>query len=497
MDASPDQSEPCSDQGSAPRGLLWLLVAAFAIRAVHAGQPIVENYVGRQVPTAMVARNLERGSGFLRPRLDTAPFPNYFVVEPPIYERCAVALKWATGLGLGEAGRLVSAAATTLAAWGIFGLARRREGRRAALLAVTTFAVFPLTIRYGRAFQPDALALGASCAGLACWDRYREVGRRPWMVIAWVLLAAGFAVKITAGFLLVPLLAVVRRPGRRLELVAACATLVPAGLWYAWALWLLAGETGSRASADNQAFWLEALGPVALAKLDSLRSIGWAVFVRAFTPLGAALAVAGFLRRAPIDRLWCAWTIGLSLTMLLLGAKLHHEYYWLPLAPLAAVGVGRMLDRLCGSRPVLLAGLSLLFLVMCWAGARSTWVTPGEWKSIESAGRSVAATVPFASWVAAPEALLFEADRRGCRMEWTSAAAARAAGEWGAVQPVETPLDLLEFYRRRGARYFADLGGPPRKGLHDAVRRRYKVMVDTPEVIIAELADPEVRWNAN
>ena len=35
----------------------------FLIRALHPGQPIVENYVGRQVPTAMVARNLERGLG--------------------------------------------------------------------------------------------------------------------------------------------------------------------------------------------------------------------------------------------------------------------------------------------------------------------------------------------------------------------------------------------------------------------------------------------------
>src|SRR5271168_5105417 len=136
MDASQDQCQPSRDQRSAPRELLWLLVAVFAIRAFHAAQPIVENYVGRQVPTAMVARNLDRGSGFLRPRLDTAPFPNYFVVEPPIYERCVVALTWATGLELGAAGRLVSAAATTLAAWGIFGLVRRREGRRAALLTV-------------------------------------------------------------------------------------------------------------------------------------------------------------------------------------------------------------------------------------------------------------------------------------------------------------------------------------------------------------------------
>ena len=53
-------------------------------------QPIVENYVGRQVPTATVAAQLERGSGFLRPLLDTALFPNYFLVEPPVYELAAV-----------------------------------------------------------------------------------------------------------------------------------------------------------------------------------------------------------------------------------------------------------------------------------------------------------------------------------------------------------------------------------------------------------------------
>ena len=65
--------------------LLGLLLAAtFLIRFIHIDQPIVENYVGRQIPTAMVARNLERGSGMLRPRLDTAPFPNYFLVEPPL-----------------------------------------------------------------------------------------------------------------------------------------------------------------------------------------------------------------------------------------------------------------------------------------------------------------------------------------------------------------------------------------------------------------------------
>ncbi len=100
------------------RSILWFLLAAiFAIRAIHPDQPIVENYVGRQIPTAMVARNLERGSGFLHPQLDTGPFPNLFLVEPPIYAQlvaCVHPLDWVRfgsdrAIGLGrrhDAGRL-------------------------------------------------------------------------------------------------------------------------------------------------------------------------------------------------------------------------------------------------------------------------------------------------------------------------------------------------------------------------------------------------------
>ena len=50
---------PAASEGR-PLFVAALLVLTFAVRAIEPGQPIVENYVGRQVPTAMVARNLER-----------------------------------------------------------------------------------------------------------------------------------------------------------------------------------------------------------------------------------------------------------------------------------------------------------------------------------------------------------------------------------------------------------------------------------------------------
>ncbi len=41
--------------------LAALMAVGLGTRLIHLDQPIVENYVGRQIPTAMVARNLDRG----------------------------------------------------------------------------------------------------------------------------------------------------------------------------------------------------------------------------------------------------------------------------------------------------------------------------------------------------------------------------------------------------------------------------------------------------
>jgi 4-amino-4-deoxy-L-arabinose transferase-like glycosyltransferase len=499
MDAGMSVVAPGRDRAGGGWALAAVLAATLLARSVDLDQPIVENYVGRQVPTAMVAVNLERGSGLLFPRLDTAPAPNYFLVEPPLYQWGVVALRRVTGLGMGAAGRMLSAMATAAAAWGTFELSRRRAGRRAALLAAGALAAFPLTIRYGRAFQPDAAMLGAVAAGLACWDRSREIARdaarRAWFAAGWGLLALGFAIKIIAApLLLLPVFAEPR--GRRLSgWLAIGATLVPALLWYTWAAYLAASGGGSRASADNGAIWLGLLAPSSLWHPESWEPALWFVAVRAFTPIGAALALFGLIGGRGGIGFWRTWGLVSLATLAMLASKLHHEYYFLMLAPAAAAGVGLALDRLAEARRgrLLVPSAASCLLALAVVQARSTWRTPPEWTGLEAAARAVAGSTPADAWVVAPEALLFESDRRGCRLEWTAAAARRAAGEWGAAagDAVRGPIDLVDYYRRRGARYFADLGDRPedprRLALHDAVRRRYKVIIDRPEVLIADL----------
>ena len=109
---------------------------------------------------------------------------------------------------------------------------------------------------------------------------------------------------------------------------------------------------------------------------------------------------------------------------------------------------------------------------------------------LRSHSRAVRALVPRDAWLIAPEALLFAADRRGGRLESSPVAARRAAGEWGGSLAGDEPLALIEFYRARGARFVADVGtDPARLALHEAIRRRYNVVVDRDGVLIAILTD--------
>lgn len=475
-----------------------LLVASFGLRAWHADQPIVENYVGRQIPTAMVAQNLDRGGSILRPELDTGPFPNLFVIEPPVFAFTAVAVRRATNLDLSMAGRLVSALGTALAVWGLHGLVRNREGVMIAWISAIAFAVLPVTVRYGRAFQGDALMLGCVIAALRCWDEFRESGSARWLVPAWLLFAAGLMLKLTSAYMLIPLIAILPRTKPRWAVIGlALSTTLPALAWYVYACYLTMDANGSLAASDNFAIWARVFLSSGLLSAETYRVSARFLLWRAFTPIAVILAVWGLFLAKAADRLWSVWVASAAVALLILAAKLHHEYYWLALAPVVAVGVGRALANLwawgrVGKVAALLGGLA--FVVLATLQTASTWRTPAEWRSLNVAASVVRHHVPEDSCVVAPEALLFTSKRKGCRLEYDRKAAKRAAGEWGGALTEDDPAVLIAFYRDRGARFVADLGNATgdsrRMALHEAIRNRYQIIVDSPDVLLAELREP-------
>ena len=221
--------------------------------------------------------------------------------------------------------------------------------------------------------------LGATVAGLACWDRGTAGGRRGWLAAGWLLLALGFAIKIIAAFLLIPLVFVVLRSeanrpdSHRVHDPPARAGLVrlgqPPGRGREWLPGV--GRQPRDLAGPHRAF--------GLAACETWELIGWFLFVRAFTPWGAVLALVGLLkRRAVADdgrRLWWVWGLSASVTLAILAQKLHHEYYFLILAPVAAAGIGSALnDLVTAGRWRGFATLAVL-IVLCLLQARSTWRT--------------------------------------------------------------------------------------------------------------------------
>ncbi len=464
-----------------------LLALTFLVLSLQLGQPILENYVGRQIPTAMVARNLARGSGFLHPQIDTKPSPNYFLVEPPIFAQLTAWVHQITGLTIGSSGRLVSALGSILTAWGIYRLARRREGTAVALISIIAFALFPITLRYGRACQPEMLMLGLMTTGLALLDAPRS----RWATAAGIcLVAIGLAVKVTGCYLLIPLGVVILadRPNWRRFLPLL---FIPALLWYAYAGTLLRGTHGSLASAENGEIWLSSLIPSALLKAAKLGNFARYLFVRGFTPLGFVLGFWGVFRA---DRLYRIWGLAALAMLGGLAAKAHHEYYWISLAPVLAVGIGRALVDL-GQRSqggvALLFGL-FVFLSVMQAG--SAWRTPGQWSAAPIASVEINTRIPAGKPLIAPEALIYLADRQGYRLEVGQTAQERAAREWGD-EPIhaQDPIALVEFYRDHGAEYFADLSDlsdTRRTALHQSIRERFTIWFDESGVLIAKLDRP-------
>ena len=143
------------------------------------------------------------------------------------------------------------------------------------------------------------------------------------------------------------------------------------------------------------------------------------------------------------------------------------------LAPVAAVGIGRALALLAANAGLLAVTLGRASSCSRASQVRSTWRTPAEWSGLEAAARTFRRRFPHDAWVVAPGGspvsgrsprLPHGVDRRG---------RGASGRRMGRLAQVKGPLELVEYYRRQGARYFADLGcRDDRPGAKGLARRR-------------------------
>lgn len=329
-----------SDRRRTVATLAVLLGLGLAVRVPGLADPPVRFHPTRQYRSALIAR-----SWLAAVRPDRSPVPADIAaaagkapLEPPVMEAVATT---AYVIGGGErlwVPRLVATFCWLAAGLALYLLARRLAGETAGLVAAAVHLLLPYTVEAGRSFQPDPLLVALTTGCLLAVVRHDdEPGRRRLLVAAALGAAAAF-VKPVALFFLVPVavaLAVRRRGARALwsrEVVTFVGVAVLPAAAYT-AVGLATGFLRDQAAGS----FLPGL------VLTGDYWAGWWGNLTAVLPVPVlAVAVVGVVvARGPARAVLAGGLAGYAAFGLVFGYHIHtHDYYSLPLVPLAALGCG-------------------------------------------------------------------------------------------------------------------------------------------------------------
>jgi hypothetical protein len=361
--------------------ILLIVLGALAVRLIRIEQPFVDPWSWRQSDVAAIARNyLENGFHFGRPQIDWAGDTSGYVgTEFPILPfAAAVCYKM---MGVQEwIGRMEGVIFFVAALPFFFLLVRRICGEGAAVWATFFYAFAPLSIVASRSFIPDMPSLSLAIAGVWFFLVWTEKAKRWALFVSALLLSLSFLIKITAAVIapmLVYLAFVGRRRGfaagkpagldggsesaapwsnggsearrhgesvrRRTWLVVLLArwetwifamiVIVPSALWY-WHAYQISktyypyhffGGGGFRIMSPLW-YW-------SIAKETVLSSL---------TPMLSALAVLGAFVSVPAKTKWAFhwWLAAMVAFIFFAGWGNRHQWYQLPLVPIAAAFAG-------------------------------------------------------------------------------------------------------------------------------------------------------------
>ena len=270
-----------------------------------------------------------------------------------------------------------------------FGLVRRIFGEAVAFWATFFYAFAPLSIVASRAFMPDVPSLSLAIIGMYLFLRWVEEERFRWLLASALFVSLALLIKLPTAIIGAPLLylvlqkrswfssqgAAVYKPPIKdggLETAApwkrfmrwqlwffAAVTLIPSAIWY-WKAHQIAqrfyphhffGAGGFQIM--NPAWYWQIVRQTAFSSL-TLTLFALAVF-------GAVIAP-----REKYTRLFHWWLAAMLLFVVFVGYGNRHQWYQLPLVPIAAVFAGCaciwFASRTALPRPLLILGAWLLII---------------------------------------------------------------------------------------------------------------------------------------
>lgn len=327
---------------------LALLVAGFvALRLYHAGMPLVDDSDWRQTDTASEAWFfIHQGLGLLPQLFYNGPGPNYVQLEFPFLPLTVAILAHVVRFGSWLL-HSVAIGYDLLALIFLWLFARRELGARAAWWVGAVFAVQPLGIFFGRAFQPEPAMVAGMTATLWAVSRWSARPSAGNYILA--LVAGSFALlaKLPAA-LVAPALFFLAVRGRRWYDPAVWGLLlIPALPAAAYTLW--AGHVVTP-GYNFITIILQLLQQSSYHVGEPSAAEFWYHFGLECCVGGAgAVPLAIGLVAPPLRRAWFwAWGGALLLWCAVVMRHILFEYYLMPLLPWLALAEGQGLSDVVG-----------------------------------------------------------------------------------------------------------------------------------------------------
>ena len=325
-----------------PTAKLAITLSIFAVtaRLILIDQPYIDRWSWRQSDVAAIARNFkENGFHFTHPQIDWAgDTPGYVGTEFPILPFVAASCyKFA---GVHEwIGRLQAVIFFTASLPFFFLLVREIFGDTAALWATFFYSFAPLNVFAGRSFMPDVPSLSLALIGLYFFLRWIDSERSTSLFAAAIVISLALLIKLPSVIIGAPLLFLVWQKWRwnflrqpSLWLFAAI-TILPSIAWY-WHAHQIAEKfyphhffgAGGIQIENFSSYWK-------IMRLTGISSLTPVLSILA--TLGLFVAPGGKYRR--VFHWWLAATI---LFIIVVDYGNRHQWYQLPLVPIAAAFAG-------------------------------------------------------------------------------------------------------------------------------------------------------------
>src|SRR5438552_2318129 len=319
---------------------ITLSILAVAARLILIDQPYIDRWSWRQSDVASIARNFEEnGFHFTHPQIDWAgDAPGYVGTEFPILPFvAAICYKFA---GVHEwIGRLQAVIFFAASLPFFFLLVREIFGDTAAIWATFFYGFAPLNVFAGRSFMPDVPSLSLALIGLYFFLRWIDSEKSTSLFAAATVISLALLIKLPSAIVGAPLLFFVWQKWRwnfvkqpSLWLFATI-TILPSIAWY-WHAYQIAEKF-----YPHHFF---GAGGIQIENFSWYWRIVGLTGISSFTPVLSILATLGLFvaPRGKYTRIFHCWLAAMVLFIIVVGYGNRHQWYQLPLVPIAAAFAG-------------------------------------------------------------------------------------------------------------------------------------------------------------